>query len=202
MASRYACRWVARPSGVRTTSGGVRTSTLRENCSGSLMIHVADDLVASAPRAARSGAELGETRSPRRRRSRPSRRAGGRAAVPGRPLTAPHARSATARGQRPRSRSSSIRGRVRPPRRREPVRTRSACPPVRRHPRSAGGTTGAWRGRRPPTSPSDRGRASPWRPPPPGASCRLRGSHAACRSWRIAYPSRPPRTGRQRGALS
>ena len=157
-------------------------------------VDVADDLVATAPTAARARGGVRGRRVRRRRRSSPSRRPGGRADAPGRPMRARPARSATARGRCPRSRSSSIRVHVRPPRRRAPARRRSPGPPARRPGRTAGGTTTACRGRRPPRSPSDPGRASPSHPRRPCASCPSRGSPAACRSCRTAYPQRPRAT--------
>ncbi len=176
MASRYACRCVARPFGVRTTSSGVRTSTLRENWSGS--VPYTWRMIWSRLRPA--------LRGPGRSSSRPSgdivevRPAGPQELEP--PLQI--GRRSTSRSicdgtwAMPQKSVELDRGHARPPRRRAPARTRLPSRPARRRRRIAGiGRQLA--ARRPPRSPRDRGPASPWRPPRPCASCRSRGSLGA-----------------------
>ena len=80
------CRCVARPSGVSTASSGVRTSTLRANCSGSLpyvwrmiwsrLRPALRDPGRSSPRRVQRCRRSRPSR-PRRRSSRRSRSAGG-----------------------------------------------------------------------------------------------------------------------------
>ena len=129
IASRYASRCVARPSGVMTTSRGVRTSTLRDICSGSLMYTWRTICSRRAATARTRRQQLAD--DPATTSSKYAQQArGASAGAPARPTAAPRPRSARARGRCPRSPWSSIPGRARRPRRRRCARTRAQAGPL------------------------------------------------------------------------